>query len=153
MPITKDKKALYPPDWDAISLAAKERAGWRCQWEGCGACQYAVGHWRQERGIWVWQPVEGYAGRGLLPMIGTKRWTYKEAQQYAAELDWPQSEEGPKPIVIVLTTMHLNHDPSDCRPENLKVACQRHHLAFDAPLHAKNAWRTRRAKSGTAELF
>jgi hypothetical protein len=25
----------YPPDWPAISLAARERAGWRCEF--CGA--------------------------------------------------------------------------------------------------------------------
>jgi hypothetical protein len=31
--------------------------------------------------------------------------------------------------------------------------CQRHHLAYDAEHHHGNAWRTRRAKSGTVELF
>ncbi|MBX5451110.1 MAG: hypothetical protein IRZ24_13660 [Thermogemmatispora sp.] len=27
----------YPPNWAEISRAARERAGWRCQW--CGAAQ------------------------------------------------------------------------------------------------------------------
>lgn len=149
MPI-KDR-SLYPPDWDAISLAAKGRAGWRCQWEGCGACQYAVGWWRQERGIWVWNPCDGHAGQGKYE--DGHIWTYKDARQFAAELDWSGGEEGRKPVVIVLTTMHLNHTPSDCRPENLKSACQRHHLAFDAPLHAAHAHDTRRAGKAMGELF
>lgn len=28
-------RSLYPPDWEQISLAVKEAAGWRC--ENCGA--------------------------------------------------------------------------------------------------------------------
>jgi hypothetical protein len=28
-------RALYPPDWDAISIAVRTRAGWKC--ETCGA--------------------------------------------------------------------------------------------------------------------
>jgi len=25
-------RALYPDDWEAISLRIRERAGWRCEW-------------------------------------------------------------------------------------------------------------------------
>jgi hypothetical protein len=32
----------------------------------------------------------------------------------------------------VLTVAHLNHDPQDCRDENLKAFCQRCHLRYDA---------------------
>ena len=42
-----------------------------------------------------------------------------------------------------LTTAHLNHVPSDCRPENLKAMCAPCHLRYDAPHHAKNAAETR----------
>lgn len=34
MPMDRSK---YPPDWEEISLAIRERAGWRC--EMCGAVQ------------------------------------------------------------------------------------------------------------------
>lgn len=142
----------YPPDWPAISLAAKERAGWRCQHPGCGACQYAVGRWRQERGIWLWQPFQGNAGFGL--GANGLRWTYKEARQFAAELDWTEGEEGTKPVVIVLTVAHLeNPAPRDCRPENLSAQCQRHHLALDHRMHIENAYATRRAGKAIGELF
>lgn len=37
MPIRPENRARYPADWDAISLAIKERSGWRCECEGeCG---------------------------------------------------------------------------------------------------------------------
>ena len=33
--------------------------------------------------------------------------------------------------VVVLTIMHLNHTPEDCRPVNLKAACQKCHNSYD----------------------
>lgn len=56
-------------------------------------------------------------------------------------------------IIVVLTIAHLNHDPADCRPDNLKAWCQRCHLSYDQPLHKKNAALTRRAKKNNLELF
>lgn len=34
MPIKPENRALYPADWPTISLAVKERAGWRCMHPG-----------------------------------------------------------------------------------------------------------------------
>jgi hypothetical protein len=31
MPIRPERAALYPPDWPAISLEVRDRAGWRCE--------------------------------------------------------------------------------------------------------------------------
>ncbi|MCW2243618.1 HNH endonuclease [Azospirillum canadense] len=44
---------------------------------------------------------------------------------------------------VVLTVAHLNHDPTDCRDENLAAMCQKCHLTYDAALHRENAARTR----------
>ena len=33
--------------------------------------------------------------------------------------------------VVVLTTGHLNHDPTDNRPENARYWCQRCHISYD----------------------
>lgn len=44
---------------------------------------------------------------------------------------------------IVLTVAHLNHEPSDCRDENLRAMCQRCHLRYDVTHHMKNAKRSR----------
>lgn len=54
---------------------------------------------------------------------------------------------------IVLTVAHLNHDPMDCRPDNLKAMCQRCHLRYDAPHHAANSARTREAKKNKNHLL
>jgi hypothetical protein len=61
----------------------------------------------------------------------------------------------PHPVTgsrVVLTVGHLNHEPSDCRPENLKAWCQRCHLTYDAAHHAANARQTRREKLRNGEL-
>lgn len=89
MPIRPENRALYPPDWKAISLRIrKERAKDRCEWEGCQA-RNGEPH----------------------PVTGSK---------------------------VVLTVMHLDHDPSNCREENLRAACQRCHNRYDAPYRAAN---------------
>jgi len=54
----------------------------------------------------------------------------------------------PHPITgsnVVLTVAHLNHQPEDVRPENLRALCQRCHLAYDRDHHRETAARTRRA--------
>lgn len=143
MPIKRENAHRYPADWPAISRDAKERAGWKCTHTGCLARQYSIGiWWRPDGGAHQW--AEQYEAPA----------TYGEARQIAAEADWErQHVGGDKLVVIVLTVAHLNHQPEDCRPENLAVLCQRHHLAHDAGHHRANAWATRRVKSGTLELF
>ncbi len=54
---------------------------------------------------------------------------------------------------VVLTVAHLNHQPEDCRDENLKAMCQRCHLRYDVPHHQRNAAATRRAAKKNHELF
>lgn len=61
--------------------------------------------------------------------------------------------EHPTAIQVVLTVAHLNHQPEDCRDENLMALCQFHHLKLDAPFHQANAAKTRRLKKGNLELF
>ena len=140
MPIKPENRARYPANWKAVSLAAKERAGWACVHPGCTAKQYDVGWWSGPRWIRIWGPCE----------------TYQDARQRAADEHFSRfgDEDGDyKIIVIVLTVAHLNHQPEDCRPENLAAMCQRHHLAYDHDHHRANAQATRRAKAGTMEMF
>lgn len=60
----------------------------------------------------------------------------------------------PHPITgskVVLTVAHLNHNPADCRRENLKSLCARCHLRYDAPLHR---WNLRhRRNPGQLDMF
>jgi hypothetical protein len=56
-----------------------------------------------------------------------------------------------KPVKIVLTIAHLNHDITDNRPENLRALCQRCHLTHDKEQHAKTRRRNRYGQ--TPDLF
>ena len=163
MPVKPENLARYPADWKAISLAAKERAGWRCQHPGCKAAQYAVGHWElrytsaAKAGVWTWMPNCGSgphdaAGQGL-DWPSLQRFSFAEARQFAAETWEAQGCEGHKPIVIVLTVAHLDHQPENCAEDNLRAWCQRHHLAYDAAHHKRTAYRTRKDAAMTLELF
>ena len=61
----------------------------------------------------------------------------------------------PHPVTgskVVLAVAHLNHDPADCRDENLAAMCQKCHLTYDAPLHRENAARTRRGRLAQLDL-
>ena len=64
----------------------------------------------------------------------------------------------PHPVTgsqVVLTVAHLDHEPANCDPANLRALCQRCHLAYDAKHHACNAAQTRRQKrvaAGQLEL-
>jgi len=70
------------------------------------------------------------------------------------------ANQQPHPVTrsrVVLTVAHLDDNPMNNRPENLAALCQRCHLAYDAPLHAKHAretWRRKRlARRGQLALF
>lgn len=143
MPIKPENRARYPKDWREISLQAKVRADWRCQHEGCTALQYDYGYW-------LTSPLQRWV------RIGGPCESYGEAKQRAAEEHAARFGEEAgyyKIIVIVLTVAHLDHQPENCAPENLAAMCQRHHLAYDHEHHRTNAQATRRARSGTLELF
>lgn len=151
MPIKPENRARYPADWPEIRERILRRAGHRCEHPGCSARQFSVGCWhRPGGGPWQWL---GHWGQNDNPR------TYAQARQIAAEESFRRFGDGPVPsgeqpiIVIVLTIAHLNHQPENCDPANLRALCQRHHLAYDLVHHQHSAWATRRARSQTADLF
>jgi len=123
MPISPDKKKLYPPEWPTIRAAILERAGHKC--EECGVENHAVGY-READGTFV--PISDEA-----------------LHNGVAEAD------GVRLVQIVLTIAHL-HDPNpaNCAPANLAALCQRCHNRLDAPMRARNAAATRRARREAA---
>lgn len=161
MPISAANQKRYPPEWPQIRLQVLERAKWRCEHPGCRAAQYAVGRWLARDGEQaVWTPIVGNtpavtpddremhaAGEGR--KADGMPWTYRDARAFLERFAWDE----PQPIIIVLTVAHLNHQPEDCRPENLRAWCQRHHLAYDLEHHQQNARATRRARRAIGELF
>ncbi len=61
--------------------------------------------------------------------------------------------DGYKPIRIVLTIAHLDHDPRNNDPENLRALCQRCHNRHDAAHRAANRRRTIMRKKGLVPLW
>ena len=76
---------------------------------------------------------------------GSPRWP-----DCRAENGQPHPETGSK---VVLTTAHLDHTPENCELENLRHWCQRCHLVYDIPHHAKSRAARKRAQADTKELF
>lgn len=53
---------------------------------------------------------------------------------------------------VILTTAHMDHQPENCKDENLKAMCQRCHLRYDRDHHKETARATREAKSKQLRL-
>lgn len=53
-----------------------------------------------------------------------------------------------KRVRIVLTTAHINQNPTDNRPENLLHLCQHCHNRIDLPYRMENAAKTRADRRG-----
>lgn len=58
-----------------------------------------------------------------------------------------------KPIMIVLTIAHLDHNTFNNDYSNLKALCQRCHLRLDNDFHIKNRKQSTNKKKGLQELF
>lgn len=110
-PIRPEERARYPEDWDAISRAIKDRAGWRCECEGeCGGVLHLA---------FVASMASEYPG--IPPRC---------LNLHGGDSVWSGAR-------VVLTTAHLDHQPENCDPANLRAMCQACHLNYDREHHAE----------------
>ena len=61
----------------------------------------------------------------------------------------------PHPVTgskVVLTVAHLDHQPENNAPENLRALCQRCHLSYDAEHHAQSRKSSRHSQQLTMDL-
>lgn len=137
MPIKPENRARYPANWQDIRAAILARAG-----DCCEQCKVPNGK---------------IIARGAGPFAGTFQIDTAEVfdaetGEYIASVR--MSEYQVKNMVaIVLTVAHLDHQPENCDPSNLRALCQMHHLRHDAAHHAASARETRRARLNNLELF
>ena len=54
---------------------------------------------------------------------------------------------------VVLTTAHLDHQPENCDPENLRAWCQRCHNVYDAPTRRSGIQRREKLTMAVGDLF
>lgn len=140
MPIRPENKDRYPKNWPQISAAIRERAMGRC--EECGVENYALGG-RAEDGVW---------------------WPAIPKEEKRASLEWPTPGEWwlcrrgittkrLRIVRIVLTVAHLDHQPENCDPSNLRALCQRCHNRYDAAHRRAGIRHRARAKMADGDLL
>ena len=54
---------------------------------------------------------------------------------------------------VVLACSHLDHDPTNNRPSNLKAFCQRCHMLHDRPEHQRRRWFTLFRRRALGDLY
>lgn len=71
--------------------------------------------------------------------------------------EWCQAEnKQPHPVtggMVTLTVAHLNHNPSDCRDENLAALCNQCHNAYDRQYRNFNRWLNQTTKQLNVALL
>lgn len=136
MPISPENRARYPANWSTeIRPAILARAGNCC--EKCKAPNGEV-------------IAREFSGETYMLMDGRVFDAETgEAYGYARGSEYPVGRF----VTVVLTIAHLDHQPENCDPENLRAWCQRCHLRYDHHHHQANATATRRAKKAGGDLF
>ena len=125
--MTDTARPPYPPNWQHISMMVRERSSDRCECEGeCGL------HAPEALPRFCKDPDPVRRPRRCTEVNGTPaRWAKGK---------------------VVLTVAHLDHDPTNNSPRNLKAMCQRCHLRTDHKQHMRNRARTQDRKTGQARL-
>lgn len=116
MPMHRHK---YPPEWSAISLAVRTEAGWCCEW--CGAPHKAVIERLESGDFYELDWITETDGS----VVTTDRLTWDRLRFHGLTR-------------VILTTAHLDRDPSNNARENLAALCQRCHLRHDIHQHITN---------------
>jgi len=138
-------RTRYPDNWRDISLRIRERDGQRCKW-----CAVPNGAW-----IVRWTDKEGDGYTVYTHAENMKDGSYhawnEDEGGLCSEIDEfvPELGDG-KPIKVVLTVAHLDHDTANNTDENLAALCQKCHLTYDAKQHAAHAKVTRARKRSEA---
>ena len=132
MPWTRN---LYPKNWESIANSIKDSVDWNC--EECGKpCR---------------QPQESQ--QDFEDRIRDTPWEDDYWEEYH---DDETGEWGfiPHPQRFTLTVAHLNHEPQDCRTENLRALCAPCHCRYDQrPESRAIKERLRLERNGQLSLF
>ena len=141
--------SLYPKNWRSeIRPRILARAGNKC--EVCGVPNYAIGT-RSQSGFF-----RPYGGNMYWDDMQYTRSVGEAKEAYARAVEtWDNDPDEPKPIQIILTVAHLDHDNEnkDVTDDRLRAMCQKCHLNYDKKHHMKNSAATRAKKKSQQSLF
>jgi hypothetical protein len=136
MPIRPQFKWLYPIDWPQLSAMIRfERAKGRC--ETCGRP-----HGRDVR----------HLGDGRWWDGGKNIWRDGRGRPLSRSMT-PKDDVAIRVTKVWLATAHLDHDPSNNCPRNLRALCQRCHLMHDRREHQRRRWLTLHMRKAMGDLF
>jgi 5-methylcytosine-specific restriction endonuclease McrA len=120
------ERSRYPKNWSLLAIAIKDAASWCCQQCGKPCCK------------------PGEAVTEFEKRLDT-RWL-TDLVSFISELG--QAEVALyRPKRFLLTVAHLDQDPSNNEPENLKALCAPCHLRYDRRFQAFNR-RTKLERQG-----
>lgn len=119
-------RKLYPKDWELIAYVVKSNAGWKCQ-ECDRPCRPPGVSW------------PAFAAELCSP------W-YEESSEEVYDDETGEWGVIEKPGRFVLTVAHLDQNPGNNAPENLRALCSVCHLRYDAKPHAVSRKRNRRRR-------
>lgn len=137
MPIKPENKARYPADWKQIRASILVRAGNCCE------------HCHVPNRVRI---ARGQGDDADTYMMDDAKVYCANTGEYLGQCRMSDYDVA-RMTDIVLTIAHLDHQPENCDPANLKALCQRCHLTYDAEHHKANAKATRRAQLNNGELF
>lgn len=134
-PAVPMNRSLYPDNWEEIALKVKEDSGWVCEecLRPCRRTGESIPDFIEK----VWEDGAVYYG------------DWWEGRGGAMKNDLYELVEA-APQRFTLTVAHLDHNPANCAPENLRALCSVCHLRYDAAHHAANAAATRRQRAEDA---
>jgi len=135
MPIRASLRWFYPIDWPQLSRQIRfGRARGRCETcsrrHGTKVLCLPDGRWfDRDENCWC----DGHGNRCIPP--------------------WGAALDQLRVTRVILAAAHLDHDPSNSAPSNLKSLCQRCHMLHDRPYHMAQRWLTYRMRWAIGDLF
>lgn len=128
MPIRPENKSRYPKDWKVLSAAIRCRANHCCEF--CGVPNHSIVVRPKKEHPYYWE----FVPEGMEAEVVCEEWAVNNI----------------KPVKIILTVAHLDHNPENNHSENLRALCQRCHNVYDRKHRNQTRYRT---MAGSQELF
>ena len=150
MPIRPEFRHHYrTPEWHAVCAEVDARANGRCENCACpGGFRITRTYGTRERGkgprVMFWRMLQNeYADAPWIDQNGKALSGYSIPDLWEGN-DKALRHRSKRPVV--LTHAHLNQDPSDHRPENVRLLCEWCHNMHDGKDRAMHAAETRKQK-------
>jgi hypothetical protein len=148
MPIRPENAKRYPSNWKTeVVPRIRARSGNRCECTGqCGVTHnspFDLSDALDRCGI---------ANGDVSYMTPDGKWHGCNFYDEGEEMERRDGKVY-RAVKIVLTVMHLNHQPEDCDDANLLHACQGCHNRYDAPMRTAGKKARAMAARASGDLF